>query len=328
MAGRSDFQAKEVTRRINLGNKPSLALVSSRKVKGGPQPFSINEGSATSRSTSRQGKGAERRVPVTARKKPVHAKAASRDKNAGKQGIEPEACMEEIYKRMLRLMQRSLKEVRGENSVKENYLIRKGQEHRQKLDDCIDDKTDTAILSGNVEVKVLRTPNGKRIGPGAYESLSSQSKTPKSHNIMNFMQEMAREKSRKRPSHAKTATQLSDALTQASSRTKGKVQLNVRRLGPSKGAETQLTPSSNESSSKDSSNARNGGLADASYEVLLSRQHAFGESKRTIEKYRRIVEQSQSILNRTGELLSLNEEELANMKECEESQILAQELQY
>eukprot|EP00826_Nyctotherus_ovalis_P062439 TRINITY_DN902_c0_g2_i1.p1 TRINITY_DN902_c0_g2~~TRINITY_DN902_c0_g2_i1.p1 ORF type:complete len:238 (+),score=71.61 TRINITY_DN902_c0_g2_i1:391-1104(+) len=237
--------------------------------------------------------------------------------------------MEEIYKRMLRLMQRSLKEVRGENSVKENYLIRKSQEHRQKLDDCIDDKTDTAILSGNVEVKVLRTPNGKRIGPGAYESLNSQSKTPKSHNIMNFMQEMAREKSKKRSSHTKTATQLSDTLAQISNRAKGKVQLNVRRLGPSKAVETQAqsTPSSNESLSKDSS-ARNGGLPDGSYEVLLSRQQAFGESKRTIEKYRRIVEQSQSILNRTGELLSLNEEELANMKECEESQILAQELQY
>jgi len=281
------------------------------------ETLQLLSGSISSRSTSRQGRNTNHYVPITARKK------------SKKQDIEPEACMEEIYKRMVKLIQRSLKEARNENSVRESYLIKKGKEHKKKLNDCIDDKTDTAILSGNCEVKVLRTPNGKKVGPGAYNSLNSLSKTPKSYNIMNFMQEMNRERSKKRSLHTKTATQLSDILNQTVNRTKGKVQLNVKRIGPISEVQlAQSTASSNANSSKDSINAKNTGLPDGSYEVLLSRQQAFGESKKTIEKYRRIVEQSQSILNRTGELLSLNEEELANMKECEESQILSQEIQY
>lgn len=233
------------------------------------------------------------------------------------QNIEPEPCMEGIYKKMIKLMQGSIKEQRQENLMKQSYLTQKGREHQKHLDECIEDKANLTILNGDIEVRILRTSSTKNLGPGSYKIKNPQ--TPKSHNIMNYMQKSIRSNSRKQLNHSNIKRKKSNC---SFGKIKvPKIRLNVKCAPIDKKLLTEVTPLNENNSSnyfsKEETTSNN--------DVLINRQQAFGESKKAIEKYRRIVEQSQSILNKTGEVLSLTEEELENMKECEESQILIEE---
>ena len=250
--------------------------------------------------------------------------------------------MDEIYTRMMQLMHQSLKGLKSENSVKQSFLSQKNQEHKRRLDDCIDDKASTTLLNGDIEVKVLRTPSSKKLGPGAYEF---HEQPHKSHNIMEIMQQQEKIKERsesvKKRSHSKkdnepfsniklsrksfnggSTANLQSQPEKVEESTKPRLQINIKRL--TLGKQTTRSGNTTNSSCKNSLFQLVQGACpfeeidpkeekenrkypknplDASYELLMNRQQAFGESKKVIEKYRKIVEQSQSMLNKTGDFV-------------------------
>ena len=224
--------------------------------------------------------------------------------------------MHEIYSRMMNLIQHSLKEIRSENQAKETYLRGKDTEHKKKLVDCIDDISNDYLLSGEIEVKVLRTPNGKKVGPGTYDG-EDEDKRRQGHNIMGYPGKKAtetrqRSNSKSKGKNASFVETQSKSVSSSEDQIKNVVKVNVKKLSPGKTSMFKLVRDGSSEMNKENSEMDKklkDSAMNESYELRMSlkqeeRRHVLGETKRTLEKYRKIVEESHSLLNKTGDIVS------------------------
>jgi len=243
--------------------------------------------------------------------------------------------MEELYGRMIHLMQHSLKEMQSENSAKETYLKGKDKANKKKLEACIDDIGHEYILSGELEVKILRTPNGKKVGPGTYdgEKVKLGAKVPSSHNIMGLQLGKRGKRSSSRNAAEKDSSlhrsfcvsqqsrnSLNTSCVEFKSKDKFEIKstnisINAKKVNADKsslfqaikdnGQNRELRRKMQQCIADEEERARMKENKCLSYELHLSRKQE--ESKKTLEKYRKIVAESQSLINKTTDQIVLTQ---------------------
>lgn len=300
---------------------------------------------STSRSVSRLSKLPTDRILSSCERIGTAASEETRPRPSSRENVRPGSndlpkdeageCMQEIYARMMSMIRHNLQEIRTENTVKEVYLKGKAVQHTKKLTDCIDDIANDYVLNGELEVRVLRTPNGKKVGPGTYYDGEEEEETRRrGHNIMGLSYLAKEQKKPRGRSSSRQAKRLqkenrssfvdacAHTVPASEGQIKSRVEVSVRKLSPGKPSMFQLVRDCNPNNiltdrengeGKESSKEKKGGSnslsLSESYEFKLmlkqeERRQALGETRRTLERYRKIVEESHSLLNKTGEVVS------------------------
>ncbi len=192
-----------------------------------------------------------------------------------------------------------------------------------------------SVLSGEIEVRVLRTPTGKRLGPGVYDITAKELTASQSHNIMGVNEYRQLQKRAQNLSTSRTSRNGGSATARSVTETAGlkrpsgphkKVVISIRKATPAPTALFEITTNTDlsvgQQDGRKSSGAQSSDLqisqegcvggsrcsstVGESYELRLSqkkeqREREIGDTMKNIEKFKKIVQASRSMFHHKGE---------------------------
>lgn len=166
-------------------------------------------------------------------------------------------------------------------------------------------------MKGEIEVKLLRTPTGKKIGPGAYDLKNRDiGSTNRSHNIMgaNFYSKynkLARKKStsteRRKSNISNITTSIESIGSSSGNSIKKKITINIKKPNTCNKQTSSGRSSEMQLSVQGSSEIRDISTTNDSYDIFMSkkkeqRTRAIVKSIKNIGKIKQIVQESQTVI--------------------------------